>query len=390
MKMNKKILFSSVITTLLFMSGCADKTTNMDITKKYNECNTQLKECQTNLQNKNDEIAKLQNELNLEKQKVASTKNELNQCKAEVLRLPRTGLTLLPPQAKPGECFARVVIPPKYEYQKVKVLVDEGGERVVTIPPKYRWVTKKVLVREAGEKLITIPPVYKTVTEKVLVSPETEKEVVVKPAKYKWVTEKVMVEPAHTVWKRGASLYEGKNNQILDKKFNPETGEIMCLVEVPAKYKYIKKRIMVEPPVVKKVKVPAVYKTITKRVLVKPAQTKVVKIPAVYKTIKVRELVEPAKVVREPIPPKYAYITKRVKVRDIEYKWMPIICKTNLTPGLVKKLQTKLKKLGYYKGPIDSIYGPKTQKAVNEYQKDKGLAQGALTIETAKSLNIIK
>ncbi len=388
--MKKKLILTSAIATLFVMTGCANKTDNMDITKKYNQCSTELNSCKTDLNKKDQIIANLQKELNQEKQNVAKTQNELNQCKANQIRVPNNGLTLLPPNAKPGQCFARVVIPPKYVTKKVKVLVDEGGEKVITIPPKYRWVTKKVLVREAAEKLITIPPVYKTVTEKVLVSPATEREVVVKPATYKWVTERVMVEPAHTEWKRGTSLYEGKNNKILDKKFNPETGEIMCLVKVPPKYKYIRKRVMVEPPVIKKVKVPAVYKTITKRVLVKPAETKKVIIPPVYKTIKVRELVEPAKVIRKVIPPKYAYVTKRIKVRDIEYKWMPIICKTNLTPGLVKQLQIKLKKLGYYNGPIDGIYGPLTQKAVNQYEKDKGLAQGALTIETAKSLNLIK
>jgi len=383
MLLKKSLAFLSV-TALIVFSGCANKTV------ATGECST-VEECAQLAQQREAALKEKEAQLQMTKEQLAKAQQEAQNCKQQqpqTVQLPESGLTLLPPKAEPGQCFARVVIPPKYKYEKVRVLVDEGGEKVITVPPKYEWVTEKVLVREAGEKIVPTPPVYKTVTEKVLVKPETEKIVVVRPAKYKWVTEKVLVEPEHTVWKRGTALYQGSNNNVLSEKFNPSTGEVMCLVKVPAKYKLVKKKVMVEPPVTKKVKIPAVYKTITKRVLVKPAGTKVIKIPAVYKTVKVKKLVEPAKVITQKIPPKYAYVTKRVKVRDIEYKWMPVVCKTNLTPGLIKNLQIKLKKLGYYKGPIDGIYGPMTQRAVNAYQKDHDLARGALTLQTCKALGL--
>ena len=384
--MLKRIAVFSGAVALLLFTGCANKTAMATA-----ECST-AKECAELAKQRKEALAQKEQQLSQIEQELQRAKQEAERCKASkestAVKLPESGMTLLPPDAKPGMCYARVVIPPKYKYEKVRVLLDEGGEKVITIPPKYTWVEEKVLVREAGEKIVPTPPVYKTVTEKVLVKPESEKIVVVRPAKYKWVTEKVLVEPEHTVWKRGTALYEGKNDNVLSQKFNPSTGEIMCLVKVPAKYKTVRKKVMVEPPLTKKVKIPAQYKTITKRVLVKPAGTKVIKIPAVYKTIKVKKLVEPAKVVTQKIPPKYGYVTKRVKVRDIEYKWEPVVCKTNLTPGLVKELQRKLKKLGYYKGPIDGIYGPMTQRAVNAYQKDHDLARGALTLQTCKALGI--
>ncbi len=387
--MVKKVTLLSSAFALMLFTGCANKTTMATTEcKTVKECAELAKQRQEALSQKEQQLSAVEQELQKAKQEAERCKMSKQQQNSNVVQLPENGMTLLPPNAKPGMCYGRVVIPPKYKMEKVRVLIDEGGEKVITVPPKYTWVEKTVLVREAGEKIVPTPPVYKTVTEKVLVKPATEKIVVVRPAKYKWVTKKVLVEPEHTVWKRGNALYQGNNNNVMSQRFNPQTGEIMCLVKVPAKYKTIRQKVMVEPPVTKKITIPAVYKTITKRVLVKPAGTKVVKIPAVYKTIKVKKLLEPAKVITQKIPPKYGYVTKRVKVRDIEYKWEPVVCKTNLTPGLVENLQRKLKKLGYYNGPIDGIYGPLTQRAVNAYQKDHGLAQGALTLQVCKALGI--
>jgi len=441
----KKLGFVSVtVATVLLFSGCAHKQTTASLPyncKSVQECADIAKAKEEALSQKEQEVQRLQERLSEVQSEAESCRRMAEEAREATYRrvsavsettstttettyaeegvdeegkpavkISPRGLTLLPPDARPGECYARVVIPPKYKTEKVKIVVDEGGEKVVTVKPRYEWVTKRVLVREEGEKIIPTPPVYKTVTERVMVRPETEKVVVVKPAKYKWVTERVLVEPEHTVWKRGQALLGGggkvvltkgsgsatrsgttewDGDSVLDKKLDPQTGEIMCLVKVPAKYKTIRKKVMVEPPVTKTVKVPAEYRTITKKVLVKPAGTKVVKIPAEYKTIRVKEVVNPGGVITKEVPPKYEYVTRKVKVRDIEYKWQPVICKTNMTPGLIKALQRKLKELGFYHGPIDGIYGPMTQRAVEAYQRKNDLAQGALTVETCKALDIL-
>lgn len=39
----------------------------------------------------------------------------------------------------------------------------------------------------------------------------------------------------------------------------------------------------------------------------------------------------------------------------------------------VRILQSKLESLGYNVGPIDGIFGPKTEAAVKQFQKDHGL-----------------
>ena len=374
------IISACAAAAMLFLSGCAQKSgevTGATECKTLQECaelamerKSELSEKEVALKQKEEEISKLKQNLELTKQEAAKAANA--KCP------PVYKCDLFPPNAKPGECYARVLTPPKYKIVTEKVLVKEGGEKVVTIPAKYEWVTEKVLVKEAGEKLITIPPVYKTVTERVMVKGPGKKLVTI-PAVYKTVTEKVLVSPAHTEWKKGTGPIT---------RVNEITGEIMCLVKVPAKYKTITKRVMVKPPQTKEIEIPPVYKTITKRVLVKPAQTKKVVIPAVYKTIRVKKMVTPPQVKRIPIPPVYTTVTKRIKVSDAKLVWKPILCKTNMNPETIRELQRALKKAGFNPGPIDGVYGPLTRAAVKRFQKAKGLPSGALTIETLKALHV--
>lgn len=75
------------------------------------------------------------------------------------------------------------------------------------------------------------------------------------------------------VWKKGRGPVE---------KVDHSTGEIMCLVEVPASYKTVKKTVMVNPPGTRTIDIPAEYKTVKKRVMVEPPQERTISIPAEY------------------------------------------------------------------------------------------------------------
>ena len=320
-------------------------------------------------------------DLKIHQLQVAIAEARANQGKTIVkeVTVPETTGSLFPPNAKPGECYARVLVPEKYQLQKEKVLVKEAGEKLVVVPAKYRWVEKKILVKEPSEKIITVPATYKTVTEKVLVSEPGEKVVTVPPV-YKTVTEKILVRPAHTEWRRGRGPIE---------KLDGKTGEILCLVKVPPVYKTITKKVLVTPAQTKTIPVPARYKTITKRVVATPAHTKTVQIPAVYKTVKVKELVEPATVKRVPIPPVYKTVTKKVKVADSVIKWVPVVCKTDMNGSLITSVQRALKEKGFNPGPIDGIMGPRTRAALRRFQKANNLASGGvLTKETLRALGL--
>jgi len=272
-------------------------------------------------------------------------------------------ISLIPPNAKAGECYAKVVIPAKYKTVDERVLVQEASNKITVVPAKYEWVKEKVEVTPAAQKLVTVPakykkvtetievkparrswhtslkrtsapvskeilvaaklkgvdldnttpnscykeyftpPKYKTVNEEIVVQNETtkneiipavyemvEKTIEVKPASKKTITvpatyefqeEKVLVEKEKTVWKKGTNPAQ---------KLNGATGEIMCLVKIPAKYKTIKKKVVKTPATTKVVEIPAETKTIKVKKLVSPAQTKTITIPEVKQSIKKKVL----------------------------------------------------------------------------------------------------
>jgi hypothetical protein len=285
---------------------------------------------------------------------------------------------LLPPNAKPGECYARVFVPPTYRTVTEKVLKRSASEKVKVIPAQYEWVQERVLVKPASERLEVIPAEYDWVEERVLVK-EASTHMEEIPAEYEWVEEKVLVEAAHTEWKKGRGLIEKVDT----------TGEIMCLVEVPAKYKTVRKKVMVKPPTTKEIVIPAQYETIRKKVMVKPPTTRTIEIPAEYKTVKVKKLVSPPKEVRTPISAEYQTVTRTEKVADSRMEWRRVLCETNMSHNTITSVQKALLQAGHDPGPIDGILGPQTNQAIKNYQKKKGLAVGQLTYETLKSLGIM-
>ena len=55
----------------------------------------------------------------------------------------------------------------------------------------------------------------------------------------------------------------------------------------------------------------------------------------------------------------------------------------------VRKVQQKLKNLGYYTGNVDGIFGTQTQSAVRRFQRDKGLSvDGIVGPKTLSALGI--
>lgn len=284
----------------------------------------------------------------------------------------------LPPNAKPGHCYARVLIPAQYQTMTERVEVQPAAERVETTPAQYGTDTQRILVQEESERIEVVPATYKTVTERVMVQPE-RRELVPTAAKFETRTERVLVREGYTTWKKGRGPIE---------RIDAATGEIMCLVEVPPEYRTVKKRVQVAPASTREVVQPAEFRTVTKRVVDRPASTRTVKIPAKYRTVTVRKVVQPAGERRVAIPAQYADVTKRKKVTDSRLEWREILCDTNTTGDVVARLQRALKAQGFNPGPIDGDYGPKTSAAVQAYQRKAGLPTGALTIRTLNSLGV--
>lgn len=364
--MNKKIAtFTFSTLAIAVLSGCSATNNNDQVDVKSSAEYRALQQ----------ELASSQSARQAEASRNAELSSRLSRVESGS---QTSGNNLLPPNPKPGECYARVVIPAKYQNQTETVQVRAEGKRIETTQPEYGYTTEQVLVKEAYEKLEVIPATYKTVTETIQVAEASEKLVRV-PAKYKTVTERVLVSPARTEWKKGTGPIQ---------KVDSATGEIMCLVEVPAEYKTVTKTVEVSPETVRTVAVPGQSKTITRRVVDQPATTRKIVVPAEYRTVKVRKLVKPAEQRSVKIPAEYKTVQKRAKISDAYLEWRPILCETNTHPGIVRDLQKALKARGFSPGQVDGVLGGSTMRAVEAYQRSKGMASGQLTIKTLKSLGV--
>jgi len=285
---------------------------------------------------------------------------------------------LLPPNAKPGECYARVWVSPVYETETKDTLRKEAAEKVEIIPAQYETVEETVTVREASQRLEIVPATYEWVEETMMVKP-ARKTLRAVPATYETVTEEVIDTPAHTVWKKGRGLSEKVDNT---------TGEIMCLVEVPATYKTLSKKVLATPARVEEVEIPAEYKTVKRRVMKSGPTTRTVDIPAEFGTVRVTKLVTPPQTRKIEIPASYQTVTTRKLVQEGQMAWKAVLCETNMTPQMVSRIQSALRSGGYDPGPVDNVLGAKTMSAIRSFQGAKGLAQGGVTMETLAALGL--
>jgi hypothetical protein len=112
------------------------------------------------------------------------------------------------------------------------------------------------------------------------------------------------------------------------QKVDNATGEILCLVEVPAVYKTIARQVVRTPATMRTVDVPAEFTTVRRQVMKTPPTTREIEIPAEYTTVTRTVLAEPAREVRTVIPAEYETITKSVKTADERLAWQPVECET--------------------------------------------------------------
>lgn len=192
----------------------------------------------------------------------------------------------VPPNARPGECYAKVLI----------------------------------------------PAITETMTERIQISEEQKVLDRIIPARYETTTERIKVKEARQYWKAGTGPITKKNEV---------TGEILCLVEEPAE-----------------------YKTIEKRVLVSPEQPQYKMVPAQYDTI-----------------------TKQNIVKAESWEWRRILCETNLSNQAITEIQRALNSKGY-NIKVDGKLGDSTMSAINSYQLKNGLASRGITYETLSHMGV--
>lgn len=279
-----------------------------------------------------------------------------------------------PPTDQDGKCYALVNMPAKMGTETQEIETQSAAETLEMVPAKYKWVEKQVPISDEEKSYELVPATYKTIEERILVEPErVEYEVI--PAQFEEVTEQVEVKPALRVWKRS-----GGNNLAI-------AGEVMRLIEEPAEYKTVTKKVMTKGPEVREQVIPAEYSTIEKRVIDQPASVKEVVIPAEYKLIRVKEIDTEAQEIRTPTEPEKQQITKQVLLNKAEVNWQRIPCDSDLNEANIIAIQQGLRDAGY-DITADGKFGKGSLEALEKYQESKGLATGTITIETMKSLGV--
>lgn len=289
------------------------------------------------------------------------------------------GISSTPTGAKPGRCYARITVPGEFLTVTDKMLTKQAGTKVEVIPARYETVSEQVMIERGSVQIKAIPAKYRTVTERVMIEP-ARKYLVHVPAQFEVTLEQVMVTPATTTWKKGTGPLQ---------RVDESTGEILCLVETPAQYQTVSKRVLKSAATTREVESPPTYETIERREIVTPAKTVMVDIPAKYKTVQVTKLVMPEYQKSTPIPARFQTVSKRIKVTEDRMEWQEILCETNMTQSKASNIQRALAHAGFSPGPIDGIIGKQTMGAVNDFQKANNLTVARyLTVDTLTALGL--
>ena len=253
--------------------------------------------------------------------------------KTKMQETPATGD--VPSNAEPGKCYAKC-----------------------NVEDKYDFVREEVVVQPRTIKKERVPAQYKTVIDTVMSQPKTIKKVKTEEV-YEIVKEEVMVNPATTKWVKGKS-----NVGCLSP--NPKDCEVLVLVEIPAEYKTVEKKVVKEEATIEEVVIPGEYKAVKREVLEKEETIKEIELPAEYKVVEKRVLVE-----------KGGYQV-----------WREVICAEDFNAAMVKKIQEALSQKGYKPGSADGVMGARTKAELFKFQKDMHLPNGNLSIETLEKLGV--
>jgi hypothetical protein len=293
----------------------------------------------------------------------------------------------LPPDAAPGDCYVRAVVPAQYDTVMERVVKKPASARVDVVPAQMEETQERVMVRPASKRIEVVPATYEDVEERVLVRPATTRLEVV-PATTRTVTEPVVVRPASSMWKRSSELSPAERAQ---QKIDPSAGDILCLVQVPAEVKNVTREVIDKPATTRTVEVPAEYTTVKKTIVKTPATTREVEVPAEFRTVTVQKIVTPAREVKIDVPAEYEEVSKQVLKTPATTEWRAVLCDTNASPQTLTALQQSLRRAGFDPGRADGRIDAKTLNAVRAFQQSKGLPVDTdryINMATVKALGV--
>lgn len=287
-----------------------------------------------------------------------------------------------PPQPSEfGKCYAKCWIPDKYETVEERVQTSGGETTSKVIPSKYETVYEEVMIKEASTIFKPVPAVYETTTQKIMVKEGTCK-INYTPAEYETQTTQKLVQDATGKWERKL-----KAPNCLSS--NPDDCYVLCWVEVPAVYDYDVQMVEVRGERFDTVYTDPTYQTISVQTLVSPATYVVEDVPAQYKSVAVKRLVECEGIQTFTSDAKFKTSTRKILVEAGGYTdWVEVVCDVDIDVTMIRRVQQKLNELGYNVGAADGIMGSNTKRQLEKYQSDNGLPVGNLNIATMEALGV--
>ena len=284
------------------------------------------------------------------------------------------------PPNTPGQCFIKEVTPAEWRDEPTQQMVRPAGERTEYSEPVYETAEEQVVVKPAWKKVTVVPAEYAQVEEKVLVREAYRREIEV-PALYNTYFEKVMDKPARQVWKPGRGTVE---------KVDPNTGEILCLVEEEAVYKTVERKELARPASKTYQDVPAEYATVTKTVVKTPEHTQEVDVPAVMETRRYSKLVTAPQATKVAVAAEYATVNKKVMASPPRCDWVQVLCIDNSSPAKIQEVKRALNAQGA--SPqlhVDGELDQNLTDSVRTFQEKNGLrADGLMTADTLAKLGV--
>ncbi|MEM9991932.1 MAG: OmpA family protein [Bacteroidota bacterium] len=213
----------------------------------------------------------------------------------------------LPPNPQPGKCYVRCTTPDIYETTEQTILVKPAHRRLVVRPAEYDVVEETILIKPATKGYRYIPATFRTVQQEMEVE-QPYNAVAIIPAQFSSSSEMIEVRPKTVGWDyraAGANCYSS----------DPRDCEVLCYVERPAEFRTIPTQVVANGPStnttprggrtitvdmqeidtparVEEYEIPAEYRTITKRVLIQDETVEEIEVPAEYATVTVERLKE--------------------------------------------------------------------------------------------------
>ena len=223
--------------------------------------------------------------------------------------------------------YARQIVPAEYETKPEKVVLRHEHVQYINIPPIYEVVKETVRINDDGSTEVLSTDVIGTKQDEVKLPPappalKTPQPIaVVSKPKIRPIQPSQNANPSttgkvNTSTKGQFAVFNGVSNQVVEstETIVSQTGEILCRVLIPAKYKTITKQVVKTPARTVERSIPAITKDVTVQVRAEDGGTK-----DVTKTFVVREAI----VETVTTPPVYETRSERVLIEPAREEWKP-------------------------------------------------------------------